>query len=518
MGRGIEMRLKRLWANEHIRRVASSYFRMGLGFVVGIMLIRYLLGYGEGVFAAFTLTASSIGVAEILKEAIRGASIPELGIAYHSNDDERFKSAFASSLFLSIVAGLFAVIVLGLFILSLDYFEIEPQLKTATAIFIATRMALVFVTIAASPVINLLPITGRMVQYNFWLAMDRVVELLALILASYTAAVGDGAGLLVAFGIYSMVAMIVASVGAATHGLRGTNVLPIRRSHFRGRRMKEVLSSVGWQGAAVTSVTLYLRFDVFAVNILFGVAATVIFSMAGQLAAYTKQITMGLVTGLDAVVSKKSALSDASGRAEIIALNNGTLHLQSLFLFSTGVVLLLHAELVISFLFGDRLTAPDTQVPLIAQCFVMLMVGMIARGLSEGWMSILAGSNRIRDYAQPVLLGACLNPVLVYVTAKLLTPETGPLGISTIFMLLNVAFHLMVVPYVTARFLGISFLELIRPGIGPMLLAIVAGLLACSAGRLIPSDVHKFILTCILIGIVFLPWVLLKFGSYFKRS
>lgn len=512
------MPFKRLWNNHHFQRVGSSYLRMAIGFAVGIILIRFLLKYGEGVFAAFSLTASSIGVAEILKEAIRGASIPQLGLSYHSGDKRWFKSAFASSIVLSAIAGLFAVLVLGIFILSLNFFEIQPDLQAATAIFIATRMVLVFVSITLSPVINMLPITGRMVQYNFWLGVDRIVEVLALIVAAYSVQSGDGAGLLIAFGIFSMIAMCTASVAAACSGLKGSGVLPIGRTHFRATRIKEVLNSVGWQGAAVTSVTLYLRFDVFAVNILFGVAGTVVFSMAGQLAAYTKQITMGLVTGLDAVVSKKAASSDGGGREELIALNYGTLQLQSLILLSMGVILLLHSEMVIHFLFGDRLSNPAVQVPVISHCFVFLMAGMIARGLSEGWMSILAGSDRIRDYARPVLLGALLNPVLVFLASGMLSAETGPIGISIIFMILNVIFHLIVVPRVTARFLDVPFWQFMRPIFAPVVVAACCGVVAWSVGGLFASDLHKFMFTCFLIGIVFLPWLIFRFGGYMKLS
>ncbi len=162
--------------NPHFLRITSNYLRMALSLVLGVMLIRVLLQFGEGVFAAVALTASSIGVAAMLKETMRGATIPELGISFHSNDGEKFETTYASSLVLSAIAGLFGVFVLGLFLLFLDYFAIEDELRGATAYFIASRMVVTFTSIFLSPVVNMMPVTGRMVSYNFWLAMERVAE------------------------------------------------------------------------------------------------------------------------------------------------------------------------------------------------------------------------------------------------------------------------------------------------------------------------------------------------------
>lgn len=502
--------------NQQFLRVSSSYMRMALGFVAGILLIRVLLRYGDGVFAAFALTASSIGVAEILKESIRGATIPELGISYHSGDRNRFQSSFDSSLLLSLIAGIFGVAVLGLFIVFLDRFDIMFGLEAATAIFIATRMVSVFVAITLSPVINLLPITGRMVPYNGWLAMERVAELTALVVATLFVGPGDGAGLLVAFGYLSMLTVCSVTIASAIHAAWGSDLARPNWSQLSHARLRQVFSSIGWNGAAVASVNLYLRFDVFAVNIFFGVAGTVIFGVASQLAAYSKQVTMGLITGLDSVVSKKAAQSSGSSRGEILQINQLTFKLQCISLFAVGVVLLLHADVVLRFLFGDQLSDPIVQIPIIAQSFVFLMVGMISRGLSEGWMSVLAGSGRIRDYALPVLLGALLNPVLVVLAAKFFAPSMGLLSVSVIFMLLNIIFHLIAVPAVTARFLEIGFFDFLAPAIGPLLVAVVCGALSVLGGSLLETDFHRFILTCIVTGLVFVPWFISEFRTFMK--
>ncbi len=289
-------------------------------------------------------------------------------------------------------------------------------------------------------------------------------------------------------------------------------------SRVSAKRLKGVFSSVGWNGAAVASVNLYLRFDVFAVNIFFGVAGTVVFGLASQLSAYTRQVTMGLITGLDAVVSQKSGKLGSAGRKSIVALSQRVFELQSISLFCVGVVLCLHAEFIIQLLFGARLSTADAQVPVIAQSFVFMMFGMIARGLSEGWMSILAGSGRIRDYGLPVLIGALLNPVLVVLFASVLDKEAGFLSVSIIFMILNIIFHMIAVPAVTARYFGIGLFGLLSTGLRPAFFAVAAGLAAYFISINTANEWISLIATISLVSLTFGVWFFRSFVQLIKMS
>ena len=498
--------------NPHFRRILSNYLRMCLSLVLGILLIRVLLLFGEGVYAAVALTASSIGVAAMLKETMRGATIPELGISYHSKDAAKFDTAYASALVLSAIAGMFGVLVLGIFLLFLGYFSIDESLQAATAYFILSRMAVTFTSIFLSPVVNMMPITGRMVSYNFWLAMERIAEVSSALAVLYFVNLENSAEILIWFGVSSMISMTIVNISAALYAIGGNRQFVPDFSGVSVSRIREVFSSVGWNGAAVASVNLYLRFDVFAVNIFFGVAGTVIFGLASQLAAYTRQVTMGLITGLDAVVSQKSGNLGNDALKGVAELNRRVFELQSISLCGVGIVLLLHSGFIIQLLFGDRLSNAGEQVPAIAQSFVFLMIGMIARGLSEGWMSILAGSGRIRDYALPVLIGALLNPVLVILCASVLKPESGLLSVSIVFMILNIIFHMIVVPIVTARFLGVGFLEFLSPAFRPALLALVVGIITYLFQANFPGEMLSLIMSISLVGILFGIWFLRSFN------
>lgn len=510
--------MKSILANPQLQRVATNYIRMIASFLLGIFLLRLLLTFGEGVFAAVALTASSIGVAAILKESVRGATIPELGISYHSGDIAAFRNAYASSFAISLIAGLFGVLVLGLFWLFLDSFSIDDELRTATALFIVTRMVSTFVSIAASPIMNMLPVTGRMVSYNFWLMMDRVAEVGAAYCVFLVWTGASGADVLLWFGILSMVSMSVVAVLGAVHSMSANRdfIPDLKRVSFG--RIGQVFRSVGWNGAAVASVNLYLRFDVFAVNIFYGVGGTVIFGIASQLAAYTRQITMGLITGLDAVVSKSASAKDDQARSRITDINVRTTELQAISLFGAAAFIILHARWIIEFLFSDRLSEPASQVPVITASFLFLMVGMIARGLSEGWMSILAGSGRIRDYALPVFIGALLNPILVIACYFLLNSAEGLLSVSIVFMILNIVFHMIAVPYVTAKFLQAPFPALIKPMLVPGLVVLASTGAVALAHSYIADPDHRVAFTILVFGVILGPWFLLAFRKLMRLN
>lgn len=452
-------------SNPHFLRIATNYLRMLIGFTIGLALMQMLLGFGPGVFAAVALTGSSIGVAEILKEMIRGATIPELGLSYHGGDGDRFARTYASTLALSMLAALFSVAVLFVFLALLPAFDIAEDLRGATAFFIVTRMVSTFVAIAASPILNMMPITGRMAAYNGWLALDRIAEAVAALAVYLLFSGAGGAVQLSWFGGLSMVTMTASTVAAALWSLGQTpQHRPDLRLADRGR-VREVFRTVGWNGAAVVSVNFYLRLDVFAVNLLFGVSGTVIFGLASQLAAYARMLTMGLVTGLDAVVSGHASGGE-TGKAAILRISERTFELQSLILFAAGGFLILHADDLVRLLFSWTIRN-EGDLSLIASSFLMLMAGMIARGLSEGWMGVLAGAGHIPDYAKPVFLGSLLNPALV-VAVGLTMPETaGLIAVSAVFMALNIVFHMGAVPWVTARVFGTSFAALLRPAAIP---------------------------------------------------
>jgi len=303
---------------------------MAITFIVGIWLLKIFLGFGEAVYAVIVLTGSSIGIAEILKETIRGATIPELGKSYHSKNDRYFQEIYSSTLLLALISACFSTLVLSLFVVFLDYFTIPENLVGATKYYIATRMACVFLSIVVAPVHNIMPISGRMMSYNFWLTLDRLSDLISALATAWS----------VQF---------------------NRKFIPDHRL-VSSAHLKKIGKLIGWNAAAVISVNLYLRFDIIAVNILYG---------------------------LDSVVTQLSKLGNKEEKNDVYTLSKHIVELQALILGFLIVILALHTEFIINILFSDRLSA-DIDTSMIVICFFMLMSGMIFRGMSEGWISYVS--------------------------------------------------------------------------------------------------------------------------------
>ena len=495
-----------------IKRIASNYIRMVITFLCGIWLLRLLLQFGDGVYAAVALTGSSIGIAEILKEMIRGATIPILGTSYHKLDKSEFKHVFSSTALLSIVAAIFSALILSLFILFIGHFNIAENLEKATIFYISTRIIYVFIAISASPILNMLPITDRMISYNIWLTIERSGEVISALAVTYLIATNSDADELIQFSILSASFMTVIVRLATAYTTRLNNQFFPKFKHASLERIKSISKTIGWNGAAVVSVNLYLRFDLLLINLFYGVQATVIFGLASQLAAYTRILTMGLITGLDAVVTQNSSLNKNEFNVNTIELSKNILRLQTLVLGFAVLVIVFHSTQIIELLFSSQVKN-STVIPSIVLSFQILMIGMLARSLSEGWMSILAGSGKIKEYAIPVFYGSLLNPVIVIIIVSLISETAGLTLIAITFLTLNVVFHMGVVPVIMAREFKTTMSNILSPLVIPVTLTITGVILILVINRYFDfsSGLSQFATTLIIASLCIAPYTLYSF-------
>ena len=496
-----------------IKRIASNYIRMAITFVFGIWLLRLLLQFGDGVYAAVALTGSSIGIAEILKEMIRGATIPALGISYHGSRRSEFKQVYSSTILLSVAAALFSAMVLGLFVVFIGYFNIADNLEDATIFYILTRMVFIFVAISVSPILNMLPITDKMVSYNIWLIIERSGEVISALVVTYLLVTNSDAEELLKFSFLSASFMTLAVCLAAAYTIHLNSDFRPTLKFASLDKLKSIAKTIGWNGAAVVSVNLYLRFDLLLINIFYGIQATVVFGLASQLAAYTRILTMGLVTGLDAVVTQNTAREKNEFNKATIQLSKNILSLQTLILGFVVLVIFYHSREVVNFLFADRIN-DTSSIPEIILCFQLLMVGMFARSLSEGWMSILAGSGKIKEYAIPVFFGSLLNPVIVVVIASLASESAGLPLIAVTFLGLNIIFHMIVLPKIMAREFSTTLGHLLSPLVIPVCLTIACAISVFVLNRYYNlSGSYRFLATMITASLFIAPFFIFSFKN-----
>lgn len=479
-------------------RIGANFVQLFSGFVIGLIVIRLLLTLGEDVFGVITVLAAGTGIAQLLREVVTAGTVPKLGEAWHTGDQDRFVRTLSSTWVLSLICAGLSVLGFGVLALLLGVLNIPAELNHTARIFVGCKALQTAVTVALAPVLNMLVVRERMVQYNLILVAERSMELVgALLTLSYFSTSGEGVSLL-AYGALVTAGILILQ-GLVFGRLIWTQ--PLLRPRMRMATRAEVQSvgrSFGWNAIHAVALNLHLRLDVLIMNIFFGLTAGMYFSLAGNLASYVRQLTMGLVKGLDAV----SARHQGRGQAQsLVHLAQQQMALQASLVFPASLSVLFATEPLLHLWIGDRLADPDASIPTIALICRILVVGIAARSLSESWAMILAGAGQISRFSPVVMVGALANPLVIGIAALVLPEPLRYLAPAVSLCLIFCVVHLIWVPRIASRCLQVPVKELFRPCLIP-LGATGAGLgvyLMMPPSQLaflhLPADITGFLLT-----------------------
>ena len=464
-------------------RVIANYARLVSSFVLGLILVRLLLGIGEEAYGLVALLGAGTGIASAIKEIVRASMVPELSAAYHDNP-RRFCETYNASLWICPVAALLTLVGFAILAASITWLRVPGDLVWAARSFVLAKAIQTFFTICAAPTFNLYLVTERMVAYNVWVVVERLCDVAA---AAFVLMVFAGQVLgqqIVVYGTVSSV-LSVTALGMAVIVLMTQQ--PDFRPHLgqaTRKAARSVLQSFGWNAAVVTGMNLYARMDMLIMNLMFGLFGNLVFGLASQLTFYVRQLTMGVVAGVDAVAARLT--SDQKGPA-LQHLIRQSIRLQSVVVIPATVVLWLSAEPLLELWVGSRITNSVATIPTVATLVRILIVGIAARSISETWMRVLAGAGQVRLYAATILAAAFTNPVLAVSVIYLLSPSYKMFAPAIVFSCLLFAVHLVYLPLVVAKHYEVSFLSVLsplgRPTLAAALAILVAMLLRMAIGR-----------------------------------
>jgi hypothetical protein len=85
-------------------------------------------------------------------------------------------------------------------------------------------------------------------------------------------------------------------------------------------------------------------------------------------------------------------------------------------------------------------------------------------------------------------------------------------------MVLNIVFHMMVVPAVTARFLKITTLQMLKPMLAPLIVAVLCAIAASSLHQILQTETQKVLATIFIGGVVFTPWFFNSFRGLMRSG
>ena len=500
-------------SRSHVIRLGANYAQLLGSFIVGLFIIRLLLGLGESVYGVIAVLIAGTGLARMLREVLQTGSVPLLGQAWHAQtaaagtdtgtantapDRQNFRRLFQAALWVAAAAGLLTIGLFALLRLSLTWFDIPEALRQAASAFVWIRAIQAVVATVLSPILTMILVREKMIAHNALIFAERIFELVAALVTLHWVGSDDPARALVVFAIIACTATVAAHLLSALILLVREPALRPQRSLAVRSEVRALTASLGWNAVHALAMNLHLRLDVILMNSCFGVVAGMLFSIAGQAASYVRQLTMGLVVGIDALAARHRG----SGRHDRLQqLARGQMTLQAAVVLPAAGALLIAAEPLLALWLRGRLENPAQSLPELALYCRLLVIGVAARSLSESWMATLTGTGNARRFAPLVLAGALLNPAIIGIGVALLPESIGRLVPALSFSAIFLVVHLTLIPKVTATFLQVRVRELYRPCSAPVLAVVFAALSLVITNAITDSKVITMVVFLSVYGI-----------------
>lgn len=459
------------------KRIFGNYTRLALGFVIGIMTVRLLLGFGNDIFNIYTLVTVGAGIGIMLRELLRIALVPRMTELWtKERNGEEFNLAFkqASALCqVSLVGGVILMASLAWLISNLD---VNPENVDAARVFVFARMAIMISSVFLAPLFAMQMVEQKFGEANSLMTLERLADFIAVIVAAFLfSGAENGSDSLILFSFFSAFFTITLHIFYARH-IMSWSFLPLPLSWPKIKGIgSEFTTSAFWAFILVLSFNLYLRFDTFFVNIMIGASATIAFGLSAQLLGMVRQLTYGIANGLDAVVANLTHTKSANVDDQKRVLHLSA-YLQSLFTGYSVLFMFLCAEELLELWVGSKIADPNV-IPLSAHLSAIMLIGMGARSLSESWMGQLNGLGKIGSYTKITLPITLLNPIILMMAAATL-PFVKIEMVAYLFSALLCLSHLVFVPMAVVReteeTAGSLFQPILRGGASlPVAIAII---------------------------------------------
>ena len=481
-------------SNSGVVRVASNFVRLFLTFAVGIFVVRVLLRFGDDAYGLIALLGTGTGVAMIFKEVVRFATVPVLGEAFHSTKEKWFSEIYNSALFSSVVAGVASLLIFGVFTSCLPLLKFPSELYSAALVFVLCSALQSLFTVSIAPLFNFYMVSERMVAYNSFLLLERLGELASAVitlclLPTEAGGMETASHAIISYGICN------ASFSALIHLLAAAMIIRVDKRlvpNFRSvtrTALVTFIKSATWNGCVVLAMSLYAKADALLMNLFFGLFGNTAFTLANQSVSYVRSFIIGFASGLDAVASR---VAKREGDQGVVDLLNRSTNLQAIVVLPAFCGLLFFATPLISLWLKGRVQNPE-MIPAIVSLIQIMIFGVGARCLSEGWIWVMNGAGKVKSYAPLVLLGGILNPILAVIALSVVPEEYKFFAPACVFSTLMTIVHLIGLPMVVAREYKVSFKQVIGPIVSPCVvcgaclsLAILSSKLACLASSSVP--------------------------------
>jgi len=460
-----------------LTRIVSNYARLFLNVSAGLLLVPLLLGsLGDDVFGLWILLGSTVGFGELFREVIQRSLNKELGAAYHDPEPSVFRETFSSAFVVSLLAAVGAAAIFAGLIAIVPLLSIPDDLQSAARWIIIILGASSLISILLAPAFNTYMATERMVAFNTWKTAIRISLLLSAIFVFWvlrsdetdsfsTIELGEQLILFVVISqaLHLLITFIAVGIIVAIDPRVRFSFSAISR-----QRIRQIFSESSWNSLTVIAMNLHIRVDQIIMNTAFGLVGNTIFGIGVQISSYIRMLATGMTDGLESVTARYSV---TKGDA-IAALNNHSTRLHAWVTLPAAAAVLITAEPLLDLWVGSRLTDRAEQLPLAAAMTRILIVGIICRAISDGWVRILYGAGHVRRYVPIMLIGGVLNPIIAIVLLRTLPEPLRWYAPAIAFSAIMLGVHFFWLPRVASACLGVSYRSVLAPVIRPLVITI----------------------------------------------
>ena len=391
-------------------RIVSNYARLSLGFLTGLLLIRLLGGrIGPDLVALWLLVGSQVGIAGIFLTLTERSLVRELGRAWHTGP-EAFRPIFATSLLLASALAAFAVIIFALLWYGIELLDL-PEGTTPLARKIVLAEALVAVVgIVGSPFQALFGVRERFVLQNLVLLGRRTASLVAVFCISSFGSAEEQLAEFVLLNAWFTCGVLAFAV------LAQAKQEPLARPDFSvasRQSLREILTTFGWNSLVVLFLNLNIYVMSLLVNLLLGMAATVPYQFAIRLSAYARMLAEGTGAGVDAVTVR----IQKERPDRISAWLSRVTEIQAMSTLPVGVLIFISAPTLLEVWLGPVLERSPELLESTSLVTRLLVLQMMIRALSDGWLRVFYGLGLVERYARLVTVSGLVQPIIIVAAA-----------------------------------------------------------------------------------------------------
>ena len=461
----------------NLARVLANYAGLLGTLIVSFLLVRILLKFGEEAFGIISLLGSGTGLGAIVQETVRAGTVPVLGNAFHDRDVERFKHTLSSAMFVSLLAAMVTVLIYAVLLLCIPLFQIPEELHGAARCFVILMGLSSCFTVAASPLVNMLAVSERMTAFNVTNLLMRLSDLLAGAITMYAFNSLTAADSIVTYGILFTVLGSAVLFATSAYTIRTEPRIEMRLSLVRLQEAKLFTRSAGWNAGVNFAMSLYSKADTVIYNLFFGLFGSMVFGIANQLTFYVRRAASGIVNGIDAVSARVANSGSANDMLKL--LERSTFH-QALVILPLSALQIIFTREIVDFWVADRLESPAQSAPVICALIQLLTVGVCARSLSDSWLKIMSGNDKVRSYAPWIFLGGICNPIIAIVGIRFSSEAASFYVAPVVFSALLVIVHLGIIPWVVRSTYSVNIKVIYLPFVRPLLATMAASVVAVS--------------------------------------